>query len=102
MATYNELVEVNEDCPSRDKATYTREEIEEYVEITRLHLYNLGLPCGPKAIRKYLEEVDEVSQPLPSERNAPPIVEVIGAARLYRAPPALTAGLGVADVGMNA
>jgi hypothetical protein len=69
MATYNELVEVNEDCPSRDKATYTREEIEEYVEITRLHLYNLGLPCGPKAIRKYLEEVDEVSQPLPSERT---------------------------------
>lgn len=69
MATYNELVEVNEDCPSRDKATYTREEIDEYVEITRLHLYNRGLPCGPKAIRKYLEEVDEVSQPLPSERT---------------------------------
>lgn len=69
MRPYRALEEVKEDCPSCDKATYTREGMEEYVEITRLHLYNSGLPCGPKAMRKYLEEIDQVSQPLPSERT---------------------------------
>lgn len=47
---------------SRSKA-----EIEEIVMVIRLHLYNHGLPCGPKEIRKKVDESDE--EPLPSERT---------------------------------
>ena len=47
---------------SRSKA-----EIEEIVTVIRLHLYNHGLPCGPKEIRKKMNESDE--EPLPSERT---------------------------------
>jgi putative transposase len=47
---------------SRSKA-----EIEEIVMVIRLHLYNHGLPCGPKKIRKKMNESDE--EPLPSERT---------------------------------
>jgi hypothetical protein len=39
----------------------------EIEEIVSLHLYNHGLPCGPKEIRKKVDESDE--EPLPSERT---------------------------------
>jgi len=68
MATYNELVEVNEDCLSLDDRTRTKEEIEEIVEFVRLELYNAEVPCGPKAIRKRLDRFYLV-EPLPSERT---------------------------------
>lgn len=45
----------------------TPEEIEEIVVMFRLELYNLELPCGPKAIRRRLEH--EMIRPLPSERT---------------------------------
>ena len=41
--------------------------IEEIVRVIRLHLYNHGLPCGPKEIWKKMNESDE--EPLPSERT---------------------------------
>ena len=44
------------------------EEVEEIVVMVRLELYNAGLPCGPKALRKRLDE-REVLRPLPSERT---------------------------------
>jgi len=44
------------------------EEVEEIVVMVRLELYNRGLPCGPKALRKRLDE-REVLRPLPSERT---------------------------------
>lgn len=47
---------------------WTKDEIDECVESTRLQLYNGGAPCGPKAIRKRLDEIDHVN-PLPSERT---------------------------------
>jgi putative transposase len=38
----------------------TKKEIEKIVILERLYLYNEGLPCGPKAIRKKLEnEINE-------------------------------------------
>ena len=43
---------------------YTPDEIEQIVVMQRLHLYNLGLPCGAKAIRRKLDR--EGIQPLPS------------------------------------
>ncbi len=48
--------------------TSTKEEIEELVVLVRLELYNRSLHCGPKAIRKRLDEFYHVS-PLPSERT---------------------------------
>jgi len=47
---------------SRSKA-----EIEEIVTMIRLNLYNHGLPCGSKEIRKKMNE--SVVEPLPSERT---------------------------------
>ena len=44
------------------------EEVEETVIMVRLELYNRGLPCGPKALRKRLNE-HYVLRPLPSERT---------------------------------
>ena len=44
------------------------EEIEQIVGMVRLELYNQGLPCGPKALRRRLDE-REVLKPLPSERT---------------------------------
>ena len=68
MWIYNELKEEDEDYWGDDNAIWTKEDIEECVESTRLNLYNRGLPCGPKAIRKNLDELDHV-KPLPSERT---------------------------------
>jgi hypothetical protein len=42
-------------------------EIEEIVTLIRLNLYNHGLPCGPKLIRRNMNESDVA--PLPSERT---------------------------------
>jgi len=43
------------------------EEVEQIVVMVRLELYNQGLPCGPKALRKRLNK-HEALKPLPSER----------------------------------
>ena len=42
-----------------------QDEIEEIVVFTRLELYNRGVPCGPKAIRKRMDD-DYSVRPLPS------------------------------------
>ena len=44
------------------------EEMEQIVVTVRLELYNRGLPCGPKALRRRLDE-REVLRPLLSERT---------------------------------
>lgn len=44
---------------------YTREEIVEIVKLIRLNLYNKGLHCGARAIKKEMEEDD--IEPVPSE-----------------------------------
>jgi len=44
------------------------EEVEEIVVMTRLQLYNRGLPCGPKTLRLRLDEHEHL-RPLPSERT---------------------------------
>jgi len=41
---------------------YTPKEIEQIIIMERLHLYNRGLPCGVKAIRRKLDR--EGIQPL--------------------------------------
>ena len=43
---------------------YTPYEIEQIVVMERLHLYNHGLPCGAKAIRRILQR--QSVEPLPS------------------------------------
>jgi len=45
----------------------SKAEIEDIVTMIRLNLYNHDLPCGPKEIRKKMNEFDE--EPLPSERT---------------------------------
>ncbi len=42
----------------------SREEVEEIVVITRLELYNRGVPCGPTAIRTKMDA--QCVRPLPS------------------------------------
>ena len=42
------------------------EEVEAVVTMVRLELYNSGQPCGPKALRKRLQEHYSL-KPLPSE-----------------------------------
>ena len=44
------------------------EEMEQIVVTVRLELYNQGLPCGPKALRRRLDE-REVLRSLLSERT---------------------------------
>jgi hypothetical protein len=44
------------------------EEVEQIVVMVRLELYNRGLPCGPKALRRRLDE-HYALKPLPSERT---------------------------------
>jgi len=44
--------------------SFTRAEIEQIVIMERLHLYNRGIPCGPQAICKRLQQ--EGICPLPS------------------------------------
>jgi putative transposase len=46
----------------------SREEIEEIVVMVRLELYHNERPCGPKALRKRIDEHEQV-RPLPSERT---------------------------------
>ena len=46
----------------------SKEEVEEIVILERLHLYNHGQPCGPRALRQRLEEHYSL-QPLPSQRT---------------------------------
>ena len=43
---------------------FSSAEIEEIVVMQRLHLYNRGIPCGAKAIRKLLDQ--QGVRPLPS------------------------------------
>lgn len=43
-------------------------EVEQIVVMVRLELYNREMPCGPKALRRRLDE-HEVLRPLPSERT---------------------------------
>jgi hypothetical protein len=50
-----------------DQVAYTKEEIVEIVKMIRLELYNRGLLCGAKAIRKRMEQED--IEPLPSESS---------------------------------
>jgi len=50
------------------KPEWTKQEIEEAVIFVRLELYNRDLPCGPKPIRKRLQEFYRI-EPLPSERT---------------------------------
>ena len=45
---------------------YTKNEIEEIVQMVRLELYNKGIGCGSKAIKKRLEEFYQI-EPVPSE-----------------------------------
>jgi hypothetical protein len=47
---------------------YTKTEIEEIIIMTRLDLYNRGLCCGAKTIKRKLDECYHVD-PLPSERT---------------------------------
>jgi hypothetical protein len=44
------------------------EEVEQMVVMVRLELYNRGLPCGSKALRRRLDEHYALN-PLPSERS---------------------------------
>ncbi len=46
-------------------AAYTREEIVEIVKMIRLNLYNKGLHCGARVIKKEMEK--ENVEPLPSK-----------------------------------
>ena len=46
----------------------SQQDIDSIVVFTRLELYNPGLACGPKAIRKKLD-LDYRVRPLPSERT---------------------------------
>jgi len=66
MSPYSELQQVNHDCLSTDNPMCTKQEIEELVVLVRLELYNRDLACGPRAIRKRLDELYLV-KPLPSE-----------------------------------
>ena len=56
----------------RDENAYaglrSPEEVEQIVVMVRMELYNRGLPCGPKALRRRLDEHEALS-PLPSERT---------------------------------
>jgi len=47
---------------------YTKAEIEEIIIMTRLDLYNRGLCCGAKAIKRKLDDYYHIV-PLPSERT---------------------------------
>jgi len=50
------------------KQEWTKQQIEEAVTFVRLELYNRDLPCGPRPLRKRLQEFYRI-QPLPSERT---------------------------------
>jgi hypothetical protein len=48
--------------------SHSLEEIEQIVVMTRLNLYNRGLPCGASALRRHLREQDSI-RPTPSVRR---------------------------------
>jgi len=52
-------------------------EVEQIVVMVRLTLYNQGLPCGPKALRRRLDEY-EMLRTLPSERTIARILSLNG------------------------
>ena len=56
----------------REENAYTglrpSKEVEQIVVMVRLEMYNKGLPCGPKVLRRRLNEY-EVLKPLPSEQT---------------------------------
>ncbi len=51
---------------NKQEQAYTKNEIEEIVKMVRLELYNKGLCCGSKAIKKRLEEFYQIKW-VPSE-----------------------------------
>ncbi|MBU4457068.1 MAG: hypothetical protein KKA65_06220, partial [Nanoarchaeota archaeon] len=57
----------------REENAYTGlrppKEVEQIVVMIRLELYNRGLPCGPKVLRRRLDEHEALKPPLPSERT---------------------------------
>ena len=55
---------------------YTKTEIEEIVKLIRLNLYNQGLRCGAKAIKKEMDE--EQIEPVPSESTIGRILSRLG------------------------
>jgi hypothetical protein len=58
----------NKQLQGMEKQKWTKQQIEEAVTFVRLELYNRDLPCGPKPIRKRLQEFYRI-QPVPSERT---------------------------------
>ena len=64
--------DLNVEQMEREGNTYTGlrppKEVEQIVVMVRLETYNAGLPCGPKVLRRRLNE-HEVLKPLPSERT---------------------------------
>jgi len=56
-----------------EEPAWTKEEIEEFVVLTRGHLYNYGRSYGPEAIRRELE-AQEIT-PLPSARTITRILQ---------------------------
>ena len=52
-------------CNKQDPI-YTKKEIEEIVKMVRLELYNKGISCGSKAIKKRLEDFYQIES-APSE-----------------------------------
>ena len=51
---------------NKQDQAYTKKEIEEIVKMVRLELYNKGIDCGSKAIKKRLEEFYQIES-VPSE-----------------------------------
>lgn len=54
--------------------------MEQIVVTVRLELYNRGLPCGPRALRSWLDKQEHLSS-LPSERTIARILSRNGLTR---------------------
>ncbi|MHC4160007.1 MAG: hypothetical protein ACYSSO_13120 [Planctomycetota bacterium] len=52
---------------NNDKQERTKQEIEEIVVMIRLELYNQGVPCGPQAIQRRMQQLNV--RPLSSVRT---------------------------------
>ena len=52
---------------NKEKQERTKQEIEEIVELVRLHLYNRGVACGAQATQQHMEELEV--KPIPSVRT---------------------------------
>ena len=57
----NRIIEV--DTAEDFERLTEREKMIAYITQVRLHLYNRGLPCGPKAIQEKLREDDSTPPP---------------------------------------